>query len=43
MFKKIKKILNQLEKELWISKPTGANQGRGIYLIRSTEEVERIK
>jgi len=31
------------EKELWISKPTGANQGRGIYLIRSTEEVERIK
>jgi len=31
------------DKELWISKPTGANQGRGIYLIRSTEEVERIK
>lgn len=29
--------------EIWISKPTGLNQGRGIYLIRDQAEVDRIR
>ncbi|CAH1775899.1 unnamed protein product [Owenia fusiformis] len=29
------------EGEIWICKPTGANQGKGIYLIRSMEEFEK--
>ncbi|XP_064611036.1 uncharacterized protein LOC135475177 [Liolophura sinensis] len=29
------------EGEIWICKPTGLNQGKGIYLIRSKEEITR--
>nr|XP_026693357.1 uncharacterized protein LOC100186709 isoform X1 [Ciona intestinalis] len=29
--------------ELWISKPTGMNQGKGIYLIRSLADVVKIQ
>ena len=28
-----------VEGEVWISKPTGMNQGKGICLVRSKEEV----
>lgn len=30
------------EGEIWICKPTGLNQGKGIYLIRSREEIDRM-
>lgn len=29
--------------EIWISKPTGMNQGKGIFLIRSREEIARLQ
>lgn len=29
--------------ELWISKPSNMSQGKGIYIIRDQEEVEKIK
>ncbi|XP_060575183.1 probable beta-tubulin polyglutamylase isoform X1 [Ruditapes philippinarum] len=30
------------ESEIWICKPTGLNQGKGIFLIRSRKEVDEI-
>ena len=28
------------EDELWICKPTGANQGKGIFLVKSLKQVK---
>ena len=30
------------EGEIWICKPTGKNQGKGIYIVKSVEEVNKI-
>ncbi|XP_067658882.1 uncharacterized protein [Haliotis asinina] len=30
------------ENEIWISKPTGMNQGKGIFLLRSQEEIDKL-
>jgi len=27
---------------VWICKPTGRNQGKGIYLVRNIDEVKQI-
>ena len=29
------------EGDIWISKPVGLNQGKGIYLVRDVEELKR--
>ena len=29
------------EKDIWICKPTGMNQGKGIYLVRDIEELKK--
>ncbi|CAK8697990.1 uncharacterized protein LOC143449276 [Clavelina lepadiformis] len=34
---------NYVDGEIWISKPTGLNQGKGIYLIRSQEDIVKIQ
>lgn len=28
--------------EIWICKPTGLNQGKGIFLIRSREQIDKM-
>jgi len=28
--------------EMWICKPTGMNQGKGIFIIRSLEEITKL-
>ena len=28
--------------EVWICKPTGRNQGKGIFLVKSKEEVDQL-
>ena len=36
-------FFNQLtDNELWICKPTGMNQGKGIFIIRSREELNKL-
>ncbi|XP_046559189.1 uncharacterized protein LOC124268204 isoform X2 [Haliotis rubra] len=30
------------ENEIWISKPTGMNQGKGIFLLRTQEEIDKL-
>ena len=36
----LNKILN-LEGDLWICKPTGANQGKGIFLVHNLEQIKQ--
>lgn len=31
------------ERRMWICKPTGLNRGRGIFLLKSREEVEALR
>lgn len=31
------------EGEVWICKPTGMNQGKGIYLVKTPAEVEKLR
>lgn len=31
------------ERHMWICKPTGLNRGRGIFLLKSQEEVEAFR
>lgn len=44
---KIKKYIYQtsfmclLDGDIWICKPVGLNQGKGIYLVRDIEEMKR--
>ncbi|XP_057684366.1 protein polyglycylase TTLL10 [Corythoichthys intestinalis] len=35
--------MNNNYSEMWICKPTGLNQGRGIFLLRSAEDVAALK
>ena len=28
--------------DIWICKPTGRNQGKGIYLVRDKEEIRQL-
>ena len=28
--------------DMWICKPTGRNQGKGIYLVREVEEIRKL-
>ena len=34
-------LFHSLDGEIWICKPTGMNQGKGIYLIRNRDELEK--
>ena len=31
-----------IDGEIWICKPTGLNQGKGIFLIRSQEQIDKM-
>jgi len=36
-------LKNYVEGEIWISKPTAANRGIGIYLVKSQDDVQALK
>ena len=31
-----------LDGDIWICKPTGRNQGKGIYLVRDKDEIKQL-
>ncbi len=37
----MEKMISFAEGEIWICKPTGLNQGKGIYLVRDLEEFQK--
>ena len=41
-FHKLVFYCNFAEGEIWICKPAGLNQGKGIFLLRSRKEIDRL-